>query len=293
MTDRKELDFIVIGAGRSGTTSLFHYLKSHPDIYMPPHKELHYFLRDHKYQKGLAWYYDKYFEWADEDQLWGEASPGYMTDSKVPQRIHETYPDIQMIALLRNPIDRADSHFNYDYTQGKHEDPSSFEELIIPFIQNGETMFSQEQLLGKYLRDGEYGRILSEYLHYFSRDQLLVLFSDNLKSNRSKVIDRVSDFLGVSDAFQEEVVKSNYNEGGEKRFQWLEYPSKLLKSLLKRIAPAKSRAFRFWWKTEFSVGSSDRPPLSDEAREILVNYYEEDIKELEETLDITVPWEEF
>ena len=107
----KPLDFLIIGAQKSGTTSLFKYLNQHPDIAMPADKEAPYFTNDELYSAGWQHYLGNYFTGYDQELLWGTASPQYMSDLRAAERITRDLPNTRLIAILRNPIERAYSHY--------------------------------------------------------------------------------------------------------------------------------------------------------------------------------------
>lgn len=103
------LQFLIIGAQKCGTSSLFYYLLQHPELALPEKKEIHFF--DAKHQNGIGWYEDHFSHKKKADKQTGEATPYYLFHPLVPQRIAIHYPQIKLIVLLRSPIDRAYSHF--------------------------------------------------------------------------------------------------------------------------------------------------------------------------------------
>src|SRR5437764_7156012 len=101
-------NFFIIGAMRSGTTSLTRYLNAHPDVFVAPGKELHFF--DQRFDRGLDWYRDC-FERAAGQRAIGEATQSYMYDAEAMTRLAVTVPKARLLAILRNPVDRAWSHY--------------------------------------------------------------------------------------------------------------------------------------------------------------------------------------
>ena len=111
-------NFIIIGSPKSGTTSLFNYLIQHPDIVGITRKEPHFF--NISYSKNLNWY-KMYFPTKSQlisNKITGEATPSYFIDPFVPKRIFSVLPDIKLILLLRNPIDRSFSHYKHSFKDG-------------------------------------------------------------------------------------------------------------------------------------------------------------------------------
>ncbi len=119
------LDFLVIGAQRSGTTSLWRHLASHPEIYVPPSKEAPFFSHAEPFARGLDWYLGEFFGEAQPEQQRGTVSPHYMMGSpgidihEVARRIHSLLPRVKLIAVLRDPIERAQSHHRMVLHRGR------------------------------------------------------------------------------------------------------------------------------------------------------------------------------
>lgn len=203
--------FLICGTMKGGTTSLYHYLKRHPEIYLPEIKELHYFDEDRKYRKGIE-YYLKYFRGASSrHKAIGEVTPGYMYFEWVPERIFEQFPDIKLIFILRDPVDRAWSHYWHAVTRGAYE-YLNFEEAIRqePFrITQGFT----ERRRYSYLDRGKYIVQLKRFIKYFSKDQMLVLFTENLKKEPLSVLREIFLFLGVDPELYPGVDPSKHNIG--------------------------------------------------------------------------------
>ncbi len=183
-----ELDFVVIGAAKSGTTSLFEYLRTHPALYLPPGKEHAFFSVDQNFVLGWSNYAQRIFAAARPDQLLGKVEPSYMVHStKVAQRLAGEFPDVKLIAILRDPIQRAISHYRMNERRG-HESRAleqAFEEELDAGPATG------------YVAGGEYGRMIAEFLRFFERSQLLILSSANLRDAPATVLAEIWRFLGV------------------------------------------------------------------------------------------------
>ncbi|MFO1520876.1 MAG: sulfotransferase [Kiritimatiellia bacterium] len=190
------LDFLGIGAGKSGTTWLADVLRLHPDVFIPATKELIYFNRDiaftevepnYRYGKPLDWYH-AHFKGQRPGQIAGELSPTYLVHANSAADIHAYNPDIRLVAILRDPLRRSFSQFQYFQAKA-----------FIP-----ETDFASAVKARPYLiEESFYGRQLEPYLDRFPREQLLVLFHDDLKRDPRAFYHRVTRFLGVRDFFPE------------------------------------------------------------------------------------------
>lgn len=203
-------DFLIIGAARCGTTSLYKYLIQHPNIAPATGKEVYFF--DKKYSKGLNWY-RSFFPFKsktifssnsiEKKILTGEATPRYLYHPHSPKRIFKTLPNVKLIVLLRNPIDRAYSHYQMEVDHG-HEN-LSFEEAIkkeesrvkheIELMNNDENYYSVEFYRKSYLTRGIYVTQLKNWFKFFPRNQFLIIKSEDFYSNTPHVYNTVLKFL--------------------------------------------------------------------------------------------------
>lgn len=199
-------DFVIIGTQRGGTTSLFRYLAGHPHVEPPLEKELHFFDLD--YSNGVEWYRSQ-FGAARATRPWrrrprtGEATPYYLFHPLAPARIASVHPRAKLIALLRNPVERAYSHWAFVRAEG-HE-PLSFEEALRAEperlageeerIRRDETYFSFPHQYHSYLSRGRYAEQLRRWFSVFARDQLLVLRSEDLFERPGATFGEVLRFL--------------------------------------------------------------------------------------------------
>lgn len=179
-------NFLVIGAQRAGTSLLHRILQHHSEVYVPwRRKELHYF--DLYYDRGLDWY-RSYFPPASKARCYcaiGEVTPDYLAIPVVPARIHAILPGCRLIAILRDPVDRA--HSWYQYARHSRNERRDFE-----------TFLAQEP---RALECGLYHRHLQRYLGFFKRDSMLVLIYEEFVADPSRELARLADFLGLSVAW--------------------------------------------------------------------------------------------
>jgi hypothetical protein len=196
--------FLIIGAARCGTTSLFVQLQQHPDVYLPPSKrpEPHFFLKEDEYRKGLRYYSNRFFTWWNGESAAGEASTSYIYQDYVPGRIHKHLPEVRLILLLRNPVDRAYSHYWYSVQNGLES--LSFEGALKKEeerIRHPNSQFEAEVQPYAYLDRGRYYTQIRRYLRFFKREQLLILFFEDLKTAPVDLVRATFRFLNVDDSF--------------------------------------------------------------------------------------------
>ncbi len=190
------IDFLCIGAQKSGTTLLYEHLKQSSDIFLPNKKELHFFDNDKNYMKGVRWY-EHFFLEAKREQLRGEVTPAYLFFKDVPVRIRHTicsYNKIKFIVLLRNPVHRAYSQYNMSLLMKKKEG-LSFEQAL--FYER----YRLDDYAGKinysYLSRGFYSGQIINYFKYFNRDQFKFILYEDFVNNQCRVVNDILSFLGV------------------------------------------------------------------------------------------------
>jgi len=194
-------DFLIIGCQKGGTTSLFDDLARHPDVVASKDKEVHYF--DLNYEMGVNWYRSHFPK--TREGVAGEASPYYLFHPLVPGRAKKLLPDCRLIALLRNPVERAWSHYQMEWRNG--DEPLSFEEAIArekERLEGEESKMVDDPLYDSfkhrhysYIARGLYVIQLERWLRYFSRDQLLVSSSEHYFDNSQAMYDKLTRFLNI------------------------------------------------------------------------------------------------
>jgi len=298
MLNQYPVDFLVIGAQKAGTTSLFKYLSDHPQIYMPSEKEVEFFHDDQKFSRGKEWYYNAYFANADPRSVKGEASTHYMMYGCAPERIHQLYPDIKLISLLRNPIDRAYSHYRMAVRRGLEK--RTFEQAISEAIQAKTVLDSEIDHDKEYLFFGEYGRILRNYLQWFDQAQIMVLFTEQLHSEPSSVVQQAYGFLGVNPKFIPQNITKKYHASGVQRFPGLTQALRRYVSRLKKKKWVNRYLWRinfeavfFWVETQFNIKPVEDSGPNTETRKKLAQFYARDVALLKELTHVDPPWPEF
>ncbi len=318
------IDFLVIGAPKSGTTSLFEYLRGHPEIDLPPDKEVPYFSDDRIYGQ-CSW--DEYVEkWAFPLPKRGKASgtitPQYMTpvtgvaegetgyDSHtLPRRIHEQLPSARLIAILRDPVERAHSHHAQTLRKGveRRPFPAAVDELLRPDALARSR--SQSTEIDCYVAIGEYGRLLDGYHSLFPREQILVLFTEDLARSPLDVLRRIYDFLEVSPDHEPRNLGKRYNVAGSEFKLSPNLPRRLVKTTSanpvaraawRSLSPARRSAvlngyrrftFRFGdWNRRGPTSAPEPPAEVAAALERLRDHYAEDQPLLERLLGYSPPW---
>jgi len=208
-------DFIIVGAMKSGTSSLFSYLSQHPQILPSKTKEVHFFDGGidpdvDAFAKGQPWYRAHFplKEHIPTGSKTFEASPLYIFNPIAPKRIFDLIPNVKIIAVLRNPTERAISHYFHEKRKGR-EKLSIYEAMqqeasrLEPVVQ-AEDFKSDIFVHNSYKSRGLYKEQIERYLEYFPRHQMLILSSEELFGDPDSTLARVFDFVGVDTAFKVE-----------------------------------------------------------------------------------------
>jgi hypothetical protein len=258
---KKQLDFLVIGAQKAGTTSLFEYLRRHPELCLPKAKEVPFFSHEHIYVRGWEDYLGKILPFADPAAKWGTVTPHYMVgglyqttpngtkpaadpgdERLVPRRIRELVPDVRLIAILRDPVQRARSHHAMAVMNGWDTRP--FEQAVADLLEPDALEAARrtpEERTG-YVVWGEYGRILGGYLELFPREQLLVLYTSELADDPTRTVQRVFEFLDVRADYVPDNLGTSYRTTAQqRRVPWLNLSAA-------QAAAAQSRTARRVWR---------------------------------------------
>jgi hypothetical protein len=257
-------NFLVIGARKGGTTSLYRYLLAHPQVFMSSVKEPLFFSSN--WDRGLAWY-EGLFDGAAQARAVGEASTEYTSHpvfSGVPERIANLLPDVRLVYLVRHPIERMLSEYHFYLSRGMVHDPSADHALL----HDG------------YWYLSSYAMQIEQYLEYFSRDQLLIVKSEDLRSDRIRVLRRVFEFLGVDGSVPPKHLEKEHLKASERRVR------RPVDHALRRIPGYRSVASvapRSLARLKDRVVTKPAPPpptLSDGARREIEDRLRDDVRRL-------------
>ena len=205
-------DFVIIGTQKSGTTSLHAYLSQHPQCLRPYEKEVHFFdggldpVVDN-YQKGQAWYRAHFPHRKNgSDARVFEASPLYIFNPLVPARMFDLLPQAKLVAILRNPTERAISHYFHEKQRGYESLPimealAAEEQRLKPAVE-AKDYKNYSFIHHSYKRRGHYKEQLERFFKLFPRQQILILTSDDLFRDQNSTLKQVTEFVGASSSFQ-------------------------------------------------------------------------------------------
>lgn len=285
-------NFLIIGAFKSGTNSLYQYLNPHPQIFMCPVNEPSFFAFEGQKISGKRWAknsivtkfddYKKLFAGATGKTAIGEASPTYLVSSQAPARIKHYLPQVKLIAILRHPVDRAYSQWQMEFRQGA-EKIGDFAKAV-QIKQTGSDGIVRQ----KYVYGSKYYSLLKRYYDLFDRSQICVLLFDQLLDDRSGLIKSIYNFLEVDSEYVPENISVHYNEGGVPRNQFTGFFTQKIYPYLaeiKTMLPQGMQEKVTAQSREFKKQLLVKPPaLSSELRSELTTLFKEDILLLQDLI---------
>jgi hypothetical protein len=275
----------LIGAAKSGTSSLADWLGQHPDVFVPPSKESHFYASDAYFALGFAAYLRNEFANASSERVVVDASPSYLhlPGTVIPRMTASLdVGELRFLVLLRDPIDRALSHYLHQRRRGR--ETMSFEDAIRDEIAGRRR---PDETWMTYVADGRYAAHLERWFGAFGREPFLVLKHEELRDGPRSVLRRAFTFLGVDDR-SDATRLTRRNEARAVRYlplaRWIGKET-WVKGLLRRILPYRLQRRLYRDSLRFlEKPLTDRPRVSTETREMLLTVYEPDLGHLESLL---------
>ena len=256
---------------KAGTTSLHAYLSLHPEIFMSADKEPRFFNEEWNWYRGLEWYEAQFPERA---AIRGESTPDYTkfpAMRNVPERIHSVIPDVRLIYLVRDPIERIVSHYVDAYSFGRVH--GTLEDELTPFEDC------------HFVNCSRYYLQLEQYLEYFDPGSILVLVSEELRNDRQRTLRTTFRFLGVEETFTAPEWETTHYAGEDLRrktrvgYGLLRLAEAVRSSPMRRYLPrqlmAPIRAFN-----ALTARRIQRPTMDESLRAELAEYLREDVDNL-------------
>lgn len=273
--------FIVCGAAKCGTTSIYHYLKKHPDILMSRNKEPNFFNRH--YDAGIEEYKSQFCHYSGELEV-GESSVSYIADADlVAPRIKKHIPDVKLIFSLRNPIERLWSGYWFAVACGRiraHE--VTFSEFIR--LKKMISHFGREGIDKgrRSIEVGMYYMYMSKYMEYFPAEQIHVIIHEEMAKDQLYVVKNVYDFLGVNELFTPSKVTKNKTR--KPKHDWLYKAFYQTSGTISRFLDKKSYNYvksKLSWIRDVVYDDNREIKMKMNDREYLYHIYKDDISKLE------------
>ncbi|WP_085522667.1 sulfotransferase family protein [Tuberibacillus sp. Marseille-P3662] len=292
-------NFLILGAAKGGTTALYHYLKQHPEIFMPSLKEPNFFALEGKeinfkgpQDEGVnkdsinnMQDYRGLFSGVQDEKAIGEASPLYLYSQYAPENIKSYIPNAKLIAILRNPVDRAFSSYLHCCRDKREPYPKDFGKALSEEKSRIEANWG---LIWHYKSAGYYYEQLKRYYEIFNNDQIKVILYDDFIDNPISVYREVLKFLEVNDSFIPNM-KTRYNVSGVPKNHFIHdlmINKNLFKSTLKKLIPNKK--LRYNIRAKIYNNNLKKPKVENKFERELIQEYREDINKLENMININL-----
>ncbi len=287
------VDTIIIGAGRSGTTSVYEYLAAHPQVNFSITKELHYFSLPDLFARGEG-YFHSLFE-NKKARITATADTYLLVDKAAPERLRKYNPDMRIIVMLRDPVERAYSNFNYSVQYG-HEKP---ETDFLETIQHEQGIIQRGDIVEINNRCHCYGSLYYQHLHYwmqyFPKEQFIIHQLNELKSDPDAFYKQLCRQLSL-DYFPFDHAAESFNRSSGVKSKWLQQLLLNRNSKLRKMISFCLRPFR---NIIIRSGIIDKVyalnrkevkiiPLNAEQDAVARAYFKEDLQKLKEELGIVM-----
>ena len=277
-------NLFIVGAAKSGTTSLHSYLSEHPQVFMASLKEPHFFSRVRPTAKHRNFLpvvtreddYKKLFADAGAEQIIGEASPSYLWEPGTAQRIYDKVPNAHIVVMLRDPVDRAHSHYLMEYRAGRE---------MLPFPQAlRRDWFAEQKGWGVsflYVELGLYFRQVKRYIDVFGERNISIILFNDFVADPARVLRELAERLGIDTAPIAELnVDRSHNA--------FELPRSELARRANNNAPVRLLAKRFvphplrtYIRNKLFFKEGDKPTFDASSKEFLIERFRDDLDQLE------------
>ena len=285
------IDAMIVGAEKAGTTSLANYLGSHPDICTHEKREFNYFVVDSEYSIGYEAAYERYFAACGPEthRLIGK-SVAVCTTPNAIRRLYEHNPEMLVVFVLRNPIDRAYSAYWYSKRRG-WEDAQDFETAITREMQC-ETNRESGMVRSAYLKNGMYTAQIELLQSYFGKSRVLIFTFERLKRSPESICQEVFSRLGVDDRYAIDTSK-RFNESAkarsEKLAMALSHRGKY-KKYLRRMIPRKLADTLKKHLVQWNEVPLNKPVMNEDTRQLLMEHYKPEIDKLRKLVGSEILW---
>ncbi len=284
----KKINLLILGAQKSGTTSLYEYIQQHSAIYFSDVKEVTYFVEDELYKKGEA-YYHSFFSKIKDEKIVASAYVHMLPCKKAIQRVKKYNQDMKFIVMVREPVSRAYSAYNYAIKNGWEDKENSFEDSFL--LEPDRIKNEQYDLM--YFENGMYYTHIQSWQEYFSKENFLIIKDVDLKENVDSVLSRIFQFLEINPIVDIDTSKE-FNKAGVVRSRVLQ--SFLLKKdsfLKKSLGILIPRNLKVWvraniFKKIYQLNQIDKK--NDKIEKAIENklqkYFRDEAKMLKEKFNI-------
>jgi hypothetical protein len=289
-------DFFFVGVAKGASTSLYEYMRQHPAVELYEQREATFFNTDRWDDPEAQQAYLDGFDTSWDPEVVGEFSPRYLVHPKVPERIAETVgTDVRILMTLRDPLERAKSEY-WDLVGAGREDRTFLQALEEesgrpPLTERNveRDVYDDEVTRFRYIERGRYAPSVRRFRETFGAENVRIFLMDEIKDDVRQVLREFCTFVGVDPDPVADFDLERFNTySGVPPNQLVQKvrASSLVRGVAQKVLP---EGVRDWIGNELLLKDEPKPPMPDEARELLLDVYEPDIAELEDMLDRDLP----
>ena len=292
----KKPNYILLGAAKSATTTIYDILRQNSNVFTPQFKEPHFFNINDNYEKGFSWYLNTYYKNSIDSKVVVDFTPSYLYSEKSAERIFENLgKGVKFIIILRNPVDRAFSHYLHSKRDG-HEKKDFESAIKLEQKRLGEYMLDNDfvsELRFSYISQGLYFKMIKSYLKFYDlNDFLIINFDKEISDNMQVTLDRISKFLDIE--INSELSNIHSNKSGVSKFQTINkfiLNENIFRKFFKKIIPYNIRQIIKNKIRNFNKQDVNYTPLNLKLKkEIFDVYFKEDVFQLEKLLNKKMDW---
>jgi hypothetical protein len=298
---------IIAGTTKAGTTSLHHYLGDHPEVCVSNLKETRFFLdpdyplvSKYRYDTSPDKYGDFFSPGSPEVKLWVDATPDYLYSSGTAARIHAALENVRIVFLLREPISRVVSWYRFALQNNSLDSQISLDSYARQQLDQLENTSIEKPQYLRVVEEGCYARYLKSYFQTFGRDKIFVTFLEDLSKKPADVMQRLAEFAGIDKKYYQSYQFEIFNKTMDlktpalyalfrkfrrtvnRRIHRLQFLRTILRSAKRQVAPFFVR-----------INSNQEPrefTFSEDVHQALLAYYAPANRELQDLLDMELPW---
>jgi len=264
-------NFIIAGAQKCGTTSIFEVLNDHMEVFLPESKEVHFFDKNESFDKGIDWY-KKFFRKSKFEKVIMDITPNYMNKEYVPERIKKLLPNVKLIFVLRNPVTRAYSNY-WDNIRNQNEH-LPFDEAI--------------KHNPAYIEKGLYYKHINSFLKYFNEKDIFIFLSEELFSHPEIFYKKLCSKLDIDFKMIRDMNRvANFARVPRVRsLEKIFLSQNKISMRIRRPIPRFLKSFVKKLDEKFNMKKIKRPKIDEETKKYLKDIFSDDIKSLEKSFDL-------
>lgn len=285
---KNKVNLLLLGAQKSGTTSLYNYLNQHPDICFSDLKEITYFVDDIHYEKGIK-YYHSFFKEYDSQKIVASSYVHMLSSEYAPKRVFEYNKNMKFIIILREPVARAFSAFNYARQNGWEDNKTDFLSSLDMELDR----MKQKKIDLLYFYNGLYAKHINSWVNFFPEKNFMIISSTDFQNNINNVMKKITFFLEISN--HKFATENNFNVTKKPRYvfvnKFLLTRNKKMRAFFGKLLSSSTKKWLsksiIPYLLKINQSSNKFRNISDYEKRIAANYFVNDLKLLKQKYNIS------